>query len=168
MRFVITVGLALCVMLTLSTAMAAGGMRIGGGVHYVRTLGEIKDTPEVDENAFNLMGAIQFCGATISVEGDVEWIPDYLGSEESLLMPQAYLLLGNRIYAGAGIGIGYFDGEWFDDPFYALRAGIDIPLGTLHLDINANYRFMSSDVFDDVDESDLNSITFGAIAKFEF
>ena len=36
-------------------------------------------------------------------------------------IPQGWALVGSVLYGGAGIGIGNFDGEWQDDPFYALR-----------------------------------------------
>jgi hypothetical protein len=62
---------------------------------------------------------------------------------------------------------GHFDGEWQDDPFYALRAGVDFPLGPLHLDVNVNYRFQSTKVFEDLDEIDTDAVTFGAVARFE-
>ena len=83
-----------------------------------------------------------------------------------LYQPQAYVLIGGLIYGGAGIGIGYFDGDWFDNPFYALRAGVDLPLGSLHLDVNANYRFLSTNALQSLNESDLDSVTFGAIVRF--
>ena len=103
----------------------------------------------------------------VHFEGDVEFVPDYLGSDEMLYQPQAYALIGGLIYGGAGIGIGYLDGEWFDNPFYALRAGVDLPVGNLHVDVNANYRFLSSKAFDSVDDKDLDSVTFGAIVRFD-
>ena len=96
----------------------------------------------------------------------MEWVPDYGGSDKSLWLPQAFFLVGGLIYGGAGIGIGYIDGEWFDKPFYALRASVDIPLGPVSVDINANYRFMNNSVSENIDSEDLDSITFGAIVRF--
>jgi hypothetical protein len=66
-----------------------------------------------------------------------------------------------------GIGTGYIDSTWFNAPFYALRAGVDIPLGPVSVDINANYRFMDTAVFEDAGTEDFDSITFGAIVRFK-
>ena len=156
-----------------ATLMASGavdtgqcGHRIGGGIHYLRTLGDIKDTPDWDENAVAILASYQYAtDGIIHFEGDVEWVLDYAGSED-MIEPQAWLLLGRVIYASAGIGIGYFDGDWLDNPFYALRAGVDFDFGGLHLDAFATYRFQNSKVFDDVDQDDLNAITFGAVVRF--
>ncbi len=164
----ITIGMiaALCVILTATSSSAVVGLRLGGGIHYVKTVGDIKDTPEFDENAYNIVGSLQLGMGIFKFEGDVEWVPDYGGSDQDMWLPQVFVLAGGLIYGGAGIGLGYIDGEWFDDPFYALRAGVDLPLGPVGLDINANYRFMNTSVFEDVDNEDLDSITFGAIVRF--
>jgi hypothetical protein len=157
---------ALCVLLTATASRAQLGLRVGGGIHYLKTVGDIKDTPEFDDNAFNLVGSAQLGTGLFKFEADVEWVPDYGGSDKSLWLPQAFVLVGGLVYGGAGIGTGSIDGEWFDKPFYALRAGVDIPLGPVSVDVNANYRFISSDVFETVDNEDLDSITFGAIVRF--
>ena len=156
---------ALCVLFAATTSRAELGFRLGAGAHYVRTVGEIKDTPEFDADAFNLVGAGKLGLGLVNFELDVEWLPDYGGSSEALWLPEAFVLVGGLIYGGAGIGTGYIDGEWFDDPFYALRAGIDFPIGPVSLDINANYRFMDTSVFDEVDNEDFDSITLGAIVR---
>jgi hypothetical protein len=165
-RSVIWTTAAACVLFAATASQAQLGLRLGGGVHYVKTVGDIKDTPEFDENAFNLVGSAQVGSGLIKFEADVEWIPDYGGSDKSLWLPQAFALIGGLVYGGAGIGTGVIDGEWFDKPFYALRAGVDIPLGPVGVDINANYRFMDTGVFEDIDSEDFDSITFGAIVRF--
>ena len=155
--------------LVLAGALAApaqAGQRIGGGVHYLRTLGDIKDESDFDENAFGFLASYQRDVALFKIEGGVEWILDYGGSGNALIQPQAYLLLGNFIYGGVGIGIGHFDGEWLSDPFYALRAGVDFTLGGLDLDAYALYRFLDTEVFEDFGTQDLDSITFGALIRF--
>jgi len=40
-----------------------------------------------------------------------------------------YLLIGNLIYGGAGAGIGYLGDFGWQDPFFALRAGVDFMAG---------------------------------------
>jgi hypothetical protein len=154
-------------LIALSAGAAFAGSQIGGGIHYLATVGDIKDSPQIDDSNFNFVASYKWTGAgLIAFEGDVEFVPDYLGSNEMLYQPQAYALIGGLIYGGAGIGIGYLDGEWFDNPFYALRAGVDLPVGNLHVDVNANYRFLSSKALQSLNETDLDSVTFGAIVRF--
>jgi hypothetical protein len=154
-------------LIAFSTEAAFAGNQLGGGIHYLATVGDIKDSPDIETNNFNIVVSFKHTSSLIGFEGDVEFVPNYLGSGEVLYQPQAYVLIGGLIYGGAGIGIGYVDGNWFDNPFYALRAGVDFPLGSLHLDVNANYRFLSTSAFDSVDQSDLDSVTFGAIVRFD-
>ncbi len=161
----ISVIAALCVLFTASASRAE--FRLGGGIHYLKTVGDIKDAPEFDSSAFNIVASGQMTIPPFKFEGEVEWVNDYGGSGESLLLPQAFVLFGGMLYGGVGIGTGYIDGEWFDKPFYALRAGVDIPLGPVGIDINANYRFMNTSVFEDAGSEDLDSITFGAIVRFK-
>lgn len=142
------------------------GTRFGGGLHYLKTLGDIKDSPEVDENAFGFMGSVLFTGQLLRLEADVEFIPDYIGSGETMIQPQAYAMVGNFIYGGVGIGIGRIAGFWQSDPFYALRAGVDFTAGSLDLDVFASYRFQKTEDFDHLGSDDLNSITFGALIRF--
>jgi hypothetical protein len=142
------------------------GSRIGGGIHYLNTLGDIKDNPEFDEHALGIMFSYQYAMPLLKIEGDVEWIPDYGGSDKSMWQPQAWVLIGSLIYGGGGIGIGYIDGEWQSDPFYGLRLGVDLGLGRIDLDAYATYRFQSTEVFKDLGSQDLDSITFGAMIRF--
>jgi hypothetical protein len=156
---------ALSVLFTASASHAE--FRLGGGIHYVKTVGDIKDTPEFDSNAFNIVASAQWDIPLVKLEADVEWINDYGGTGNSLVLPQAFVLVGGFLYGGAGIGTGYIDGTWFDGPFYALRVGIDFPLGPIGLDINANYRFVDTGALEDLGSKDLDSITFGAIVRFK-
>lgn len=157
---------ALCVLFTATACRAELGLQLGGGVHYVKTVGDIKDSPEFDTNDFNLVAAAKLGLGLVTCEGDVEWIPDYGGSSESLWFPQVFVLVGGMIYGGAGIGIGYLDGEWFDRPSYALRVGVHIPILPISVDVNADYRFMDSGAFEGIDNDDLDSVTFGAVVWF--
>ena len=149
-------------------AAAQGEQHLGIGVHYHRTLGDIRDAEDFDENSLGFLMSYRFrgSGSLLAVEFGLEWLPDYGGSSQSLWQPQAYLILGNLVYGAVGIGIGSFGGRWQDNPFYALRAGFNIPLGNLLLDVNANYRFQSAKVFEDVDQKDLDALTFGASLRF--
>lgn len=160
----------LVVSLVLAGALAAPALaagRFGGGVHYLTTLGDIKDDDEFDESALGFLASYQHDFVILKVEGDVEWILDFGGTGNALIQPQAYALLGDFIYGGVGIGTGYFDGEWWSEPFYALRAGVDFNLGGMDLDAYALYRFQNTDVFENLEDVDLNSITFGAQIRFQ-
>jgi len=142
-------------------------LKLGAGVHYMETVGDIKDAEGFDSGALNLLLAAKMGLGLITIEGDSEWALDYGGSDHTLWLPQVFALLGHRfIYLGAGIGAGYLNQEWFDHPIYTLRAGVNLPLGPVSVDVNANYQFMSTSVAEDVNSDDLNSVTFGAVVWF--
>jgi hypothetical protein len=154
------------VLILLTVGSATAGARIGGGVHYLRNLGDIREDSQIDENAFGFLGSVAFDGQLIRIEADLEVVPDYLGSDEFLLQPQGYALIGDFIYGGVGAGIGYLGEFGWQDPFLALRAGVDFMLGNLDLDVFTTYRFQSSGDLEDLGSDDLNSITFGALIRF--
>ena len=147
-------------------APADAGLRFGGGINYMRTLGSIKDNPEWDENAVQFVGALQYGIPMFKFEGDVGYTPDYGGTGNGFWQPQAWAMIGGFIYGGLGIGVGYFDGNWADDPFYNLRVGVDLGLGGLAVDVYATYRFFDTEVIEGLGTQDLDSITFGAILWF--
>lgn len=159
------VALVLAVLVVFSV-QAQAGHRIGGGVQYLKTLGDIKDHPDFDEHAFGFLASYQFAAGLFKIEGDIEWIPDFGGTDKSLWQPQAYALLGGLIYGGVGIGSGYFDGDWFSEPFYALRVGVDLALGGLDFDVFTLYRFQDAEFYQDLGESSLDSLTFAALIRF--
>ena len=140
---------------------------VGGGVNYLKTVGDIKDDNDWDSDALSYVGSYQFkANRALKLAAEIEYVPDVGPNDDAVWQPQGYLLLGSSIYAGAGIGIGYIDGEWNDDPFYALRAGLELPLGRiLFLDINANYRFVKMSALEDLDSDDADQVTFGAALR---
>jgi opacity protein-like surface antigen len=84
--------------------------------------------------------------------------------------PEGYVILGSTIYAGAGVGILYANGDFDTKPFYALRAGLDLELlPQLYVDVNVNYRFaewtnlsaMSHDI-------NADTTTLGAALRLKF
>jgi hypothetical protein len=145
---------------------AHGGHRLGGGIHYLRTLGDIKDVPEWDANSVGFIASYQFTFTLIKLEGDLEFIPNYGGTDKTMFQPEAWVLVGGLIYGSLGAGIGYIDDEWQDNPFYALRAGVDLAIGKIGLDVYATYRFQSSKELEDFDTKDLDSVTFAVVARF--
>jgi len=86
--------LAVAVAIITSLAAPAECGSIGAGVHYLKTVGEIKDTAGFDENSFGLIGSYQHGVSMLRLEGDVEWVKDFGGSDHSMIQPQAYALIG--------------------------------------------------------------------------
>jgi hypothetical protein len=144
------------------------GLRLGGGIHYLRTVGDMKDLDGFDENSIGILGSVKYKTGLFTIEGDMEVIPDYVGSEEIMVQPQAFLLLGNLIYGGAGIGVGYLSEFGWQDPFYALRAGVDLSLGPVDLDVFASYRFQKAKDLKALDKENLHAVTLGALINFAF
>jgi hypothetical protein len=77
---------------------------------------------------------------------------------------------GVSLYAGAGIGMMYMDSEWADDPFYALKLGLNLELlPSVFLDISGNYRFNDED---EISESktniDTDTVFLGAAVRLGF
>jgi hypothetical protein len=161
--------LALATALVIGSASARAAdsqTSLGGGVHYNRYVDDI-DTDDIEEEAYSYLIALRHNASyLLGTEFDLEFQPeDLTGREETTYIPQAYLFLGKVIYAGAGIGIGYFDGEFADEPNYYLRGGLDLEvLPGLFLDVSARYVVQDIDEVDDeVDDNvDTDTITLGA------
>jgi hypothetical protein len=151
-----------------TAGIASAGVSLGAGIHYLHNVGEIDEADGVDfdENSLGFLGSLMASAGFLNLEGQVEYVPNYLGSDEAMWIPQAWALLGSTLYAGAGIGIGHIDGDWQDDPFYGLRAGVNLPLGAVGLDAYGTYLFWNDDAFEDVTGEDLDSITFAALLRF--
>lgn len=161
----------LVVVIGLATAGASSpslaGVGVGGGIHYLRNLGDISDNGiDLDKNSIGILGSLMAQAAFLKLEAQAEYIGNYAGTDEAMWIPQGWALIGSALYAGAGIGIANFDGEWQNDPFYGLRAGVNIPLGAVGLDTYATYLFWNDDAFKDVTGEDLDSITFAAVLRF--
>lgn len=152
------------------TSWAEGSHRIGGGLHYWIALDDI-DEDDVDENGLGIILSYQYRMAQFfTIEADLEFLDEgYAGSTETVFSPQAYFLVGLGLYGGVGVGINYSDGDLADKPFFALRAGFDVEvLPSIFLDLHVNYRFEQWD-FDEIKgDIDTDTITLGAIVRFEF
>ena len=105
---------------------------------------------------------------------DLEWVPDYVGSDGHLWVPSVngFLDLG-LIYGGVGIGWSYLTGDvggWGSNPWYGLRAGVQLGLGGLAVDGFITYRFNSASYSGDWDQVfgdlSLDAFTVGAQVKF--
>jgi len=155
---------------TVSSVNADVHHRIGGGVHYWIAMDDI-DVDDVEEDGLAYVVSYQLRPASLIKFGiDVEMLPEeFGGSEEAVFAPQAYVIIGGGIYAGLGIGGYYTDGEFAEDPFYNLRAGLDFCLlPFIYIDINANYRFEEWDDIKTVDEDiSTDTITLGAAIRLQ-
>lgn len=154
-----------------SDAMAGDpSHRIGAGVHYWVTLDDV-DVEDVEEDGFAYLLTYQYnAGTLLSFELDLEIFPEELtGTDDNLYAPQAFILLGSTIYAGFGAGYYYYDGDFSDDPFFTLRAGLNIELlPKIHLDANVNYHLSDISDFDDIDDDiDTDTLTLGAAIRIE-
>jgi hypothetical protein len=161
---VVAVGLAV---LTSASAVQAGSHRLGVGANYWKTVDDIaEDVTNIDETGLSWLASYQYAPEGLfKLEIDLEYYPELAG-ENTLWSPEAFVLVGGTIYAGAGVGIYYSDGVFNNSPFYMLRAGFDFDiLPFLSLDINANYRFDDWSSFDTSD-LDTDTIRLGAAIRF--
>ena len=153
-------------------ASIAGGHRIGGGAHYWRTIDDLEENDfDIDEDGVAYLASYQYVAASMfKLEIDLEIFPDgFGGTNEVVYAPQVLALVGAGIYGGIGIGTYYVDDEFADDPFYTLRAGIDLEvLPSVRLDINANYTFSEFESIKTADKDiDTDTLTLGAMLRIE-
>jgi hypothetical protein len=145
--------------------------RLGVGAQYWKAIDDI-DVDDVDDDGFSYYISYQLRPASlIKFELDLEMMPDgFAGAAEDVFAPQAYLILGSSIYAALGTGIYYSDGDFADDPFFAVKAGLDLHLlPYFYLDINASYRFDDWDSISDLDDDlSTDTIMLGAAARLQF
>jgi hypothetical protein len=141
--------------------------RLGLGVNYWVAIDDI-DTDDVDDDGFSYLISYQYRPGLLGLQLDLELLPDRFG--EDAYAPAAYAVLGNAIYAAAGIGIMHQDSDWADDPFFALKAGLDLNiLANVYLDISASYRFDSEvDLDDAVEAIDTDTLFLGAAVRLGF
>ncbi|HMO05936.1 MAG TPA: hypothetical protein PKC67_13435 [Kiritimatiellia bacterium] len=167
-RLTVVVGSLLAFIMSGNPAEA---VRLGIGANYWQTIDSV-DVDDFDEDGLSWVASLQFELASYSkIELGVEWYEaGFGGAAKDLYAPQAFFILGKGLYAGIGIGGYYTDGEWADDPFYALRAGLDVEiLPNISLDINANYRFQTwDDLSDDGKDVDTDTVILGAAIRFGF
>lgn len=142
---------------------------LGGGIHYLRNLGDISgdDTLDLSQDSISILISAKNDFGLIKLDGQLEYIFDHVGSGEAMWQPAMWGLVGGLIYGGAGIGIGHVDGEWQSNPFYAFRAGVAFPLEKIEIDCYATYRFQSDQDLEGLTDEDLDSLTFAAVARFD-
>lgn len=157
---------ALCACLLFCPVVQAESQhRVGGGLNYWVMLDDV-DVKDFDDKGLSYLASYQYRMGLLGFEGDLEIMPNR--GEHTAVAPQAYVLLGDTIYAGAGVGIHYADGEFADDPFFALKAGLNLELiPNLFTDISVNYRFnKKEDLKDKKTRIDTDTIFLGAAIRF--
>jgi len=151
-----------------SVPAQAGSHRLGLGANYWKTVSNLdtSDVTNIDENGLSWIGSYQYAPEGIfKLEFDLEYYPSLVDGEKAFWSPEAFVLVGGTVYAGAGIGTYFSDGTFNKSPFYVLRAGLDFAiLPFLSLDINANYRFDNLDSFDTHDLK-TDTIRLGAAVR---
>lgn len=152
--------------LAMPSLATAGEHRIGFGYHYWETIDDLGDLGDIEDDGFAKVISYQYLpGGFLRFEVDLEYFDDgFAGSSDTAYSPQVFALVGRFLYAGVGVGIthsnGFASGDDWSDPWYAVRAGVDLLLlPKLHLDINANYR---ADAFEDLDRAKSDALTVGA------
>ena len=164
----------LAALVLLSGLLAPGGLvaaehRLGVGLHYWSALDDlVEEVPGIEDAGVSWLGSYIF-----DVEGplkfglDLEYFPDgFGGSMSSAWAPQAFALVGGKLYAGVGVGVtlaSSFDSN-HSDPYFLARLGFDFPIfPRLSLDLNLNYQ---SDAFNELDNVDSSAITTGVIVRY--
>lgn len=144
-----------------------GDHRFGGGVNYWRALDDIK-LGDIDEDGLSYFISYQYRPSLVGFQFDFELLPDLYG--EDALAPAAYVVVGGGLYLAAGIGMVNRDSEWADDPFLALKTGLDLELlPAIHLDLGLSYRFDSKTKLDSaVKDIDTDTLFMGLAARLEF
>lgn len=148
---------------------AVNDHRFGVGANYWVALEDIEvESKKFDDDGVAYLASYQYWPGLLGLELDVEFLPDRFG--ESAFAPEAYVLFGRSIYCGLGIGITYSDDDFADEPFYALRAGLNLELlPILYLDISGNYRFNdSAELKDEKSDIDTDTVFLGATVRLAF
>lgn len=156
----------------LSAPVSAGEHRIGAGLHYWRSIDQLGDDfPDlaIEDDGLSQVVSYQYLAGFIRFEAAAEYFNQgFQGSTDWAISPQVYILAGRGIYGGIGVGSTYSDAGFngWSDPFFIAKAGVDfLLLPKLHLDINADYRFVD---WEDVGNYDSDTITFGATVRVGF
>ncbi|WP_228723241.1 hypothetical protein [Desulfosediminicola flagellatus] len=155
----------LLVFLGVFTSQAqAADHRLGGGINYWVAVDDI-DVSDVDDDGFSYLASYQYWPGLIGLELDLEILPDKYG--ETAFAPQAFVLVGQGLYAGAGIGIEYRDSDFADEPFFALKAGVNLEmLPGIYWDIYATYRFNdSADLDNEATDIDSDTVFLGTVVR---
>ena len=155
---------ACLLLLAILPVMAQGGHRIGAGANYWKVIDDI-DVRDIDDSGMAYYVSYQYrAQGPFALDLTLERLPDRFGN--SAYAPQGYVLIGGTLYAGIGVGMIYTDGDFADEPFYAIKAGLDIPFFFLRLDVSGHYRFNDfADLKDEDRKIGTDTIFLGAALR---
>lgn len=172
MRKFVLAALAASLMAADAMAGYGGDFELGVGATYWYSIDEAKDK-SFDRDGLGWLISSRFpLSKAFAIGIEVEQSPDnFVFLDERLYLPSAYALIGDGIYCGLGIGTYYYDGDFYGDVWYALRAGFKVPLvgRALVLDVNVNYRVEDWDGIKDADDDvDTDTLMVGAALRLVF
>lgn len=148
--------------------VSAEDHRIGVGVHYWDVVDDM-DFDDVEDSGYSWIVSYQYKPTFFGFEVGVEVADDRPGAmDDRTFSPQVFVIAGETLYGGVGIGFHYADGD-ASDHFYAMKVGLMFDLiPNIYLDVNANYRFEKWDMDDVEEDVDTDTITLGAGLRVEF
>lgn len=161
--------LLIALVATLASPAVAADHSLGLGAHFWKTVDDLADDGfgDIEDEGFAYLVSYQYIPRGIfRFEIDLEYSDDGFGGyADETLSPIGMILVGSGLYVGAGIGVTLADGiDDVSDPFYVGRIGWELAiLGTLSVDIHANYR---AGAFDELEDASTDAITLGAVARF--
>ena len=172
MRKLVLAALAAFLVVHEAKAAYGGDFELGVGATYWYSIDEAKDK-SFDRDGLGWMISSRIpLSRAFAIGLEVEQSPDnFVFLDERLYLPSAYAIIGDGVYCGLGVGAYYYDGDFYGDMWYALRAGIKVPLlgNGLVLDVNVNYRVEDWDgIKDATDDVDTDTLMIGAALRLVF
>ncbi len=160
---------AIAVVFFAGSAWAGGStLRVSGGAHYWVALDDL-DVSNFKTSGLSYEVGVQWRPVwLIGVEAACEYFPDGVGGATgATYAPQASLVIGQTLYGAVGIGTHFSDGSFASQPFYTLRAGVNIGIvPRLNLDIHASCQFVTWEHLDE--QINGNTVALGAALRFGF
>lgn len=158
-------------LLPISTYAKSGGFEIGVGANYWYSVEDAIDK-EFDEDGLGWMLSTRWMFTDyIGLGFEFERSPDnFIALEDPMYAPSAHLIVGDKLYIGFGVGCYYYDGDFYENEWYNVRAGIKIELlPSVMIDFNVNYRADDFDEIEDLDKNiDAETLVFGGAVRFAF
>lgn len=167
---ILTAVIAAVIVIATMGRSEASPHRVGAGVNYWRAIDSLHHH-SFDKDGLSVIATYQYWPTLVGLELDLEWFDDgFGGSPKDVFAPQALLLVGTWIYAAGGVGFYFSDGDFSKDPFFVLRAGLNLELlPSLFFDFNVNYRFEEwKDLQDRDTRIDSDTVMLGAALRFAF
>lgn len=149
---------------------SAADFEAGVGANYWYSLKDAVDK-SFDEDGLGWMISTRWMWTRyLGLGFELERSPDnFVLLEKEMYAPSVHLVVGNGIYAGLGVGWYYYDGDFYQDEWYNVRAGLKLRfLDPFIIDINVNYRADAFDKVEEAKDADSESLTLGGAIRFAF